>query len=111
MNFNKILKLSFSLLVVAGLAVPQLSANDTFKSKCGKCHKLNGVGKDKGPDLTHFASKRSADYLKLYSTDPAGASAKYPADDAKRDKVKYSKQMGKQKVSADELSAILEAMK
>jgi mono/diheme cytochrome c family protein len=41
-----------------------------FQGKCVKCHKLNGEGGTKGPDLTSILYKKDADYIRNYTQDP-----------------------------------------
>jgi len=35
-----------------------------------KCHKLNGEGGSKGPDLTDIFSKKDEDFIRQYTIDP-----------------------------------------
>lgn len=37
---------------------------------CATCHKIDGVGESKGPDLTHIGSRLQEDYLREWITDP-----------------------------------------
>lgn len=46
------------------------SGEAVFKGECIKCHKLNGTGGDKGPDLSTLFSKRTDDYVRTYILDP-----------------------------------------
>src|SRR5690349_16096082 len=41
-----------------------------FEGKCVKCHKLNGEGGTKGPDLTGIFSKKDENYVRTFTQDP-----------------------------------------
>jgi cytochrome c2 len=46
------------------------SGQAVFQGECVKCHKLNGEGGSKGPDLTMIFSKKDEDYIRRYTMDP-----------------------------------------
>jgi len=88
---------------------------ETFKKKCGICHKLEVDGSaiasgKTGPVLTGLASKRPVDYLKLYMSNPDEAKKKF-ADVYNANKGNYSIKMPKIKVSDEEIEEILALMK
>ncbi len=41
-----------------------------YKGECAKCHKLNGSGGTKGPDLTGIFEKHEEQYVRDYTVDP-----------------------------------------
>lgn len=41
-----------------------------FQGECNKCHKLNGIGGKKGPDLSVIFQKRDEQYIRDYVLDP-----------------------------------------
>ncbi len=41
-----------------------------YEGECMKCHKLNGEGGTKGPDLTGIFSKKDEAYFRAYTLDP-----------------------------------------
>jgi cytochrome c oxidase subunit 2 len=43
---------------------------EVFQGVCVKCHKLNGKGGKKGPELTDIFSKKDEDYIRQYIMDP-----------------------------------------
>ena len=47
-----------------------------FKAKCEKCHKINGRGGKKGPDLSKIGLKRDPSYLSDWLKDPKSVKAK-----------------------------------
>lgn len=64
-----------------GAPTSPLSAFDSAKAEallrtrvpCLGCHAIGGTGGRSAPDLTHVASRRSADYIRAMVTDPARA--------------------------------------
>ena len=75
-----------------------LSAGEKlFKAKCEKCHKIDGKGGKKGPDLSKIGLKRDADYLDDWLKDPKSVRAKA--------------KMPKQNLSDDERSVLVEYLK
>jgi mono/diheme cytochrome c family protein len=46
-----------------------------FQGKCVKCHKLNGEGGTKGPDLTDIFTKKDENYVRTYTHDPRSMKA------------------------------------
>lgn len=64
-----------------GAPISPLSAFDSAKAEallrtrvpCLGCHAIGGTGGRSAPDLTHVASRRSADYIRAMVTDPARA--------------------------------------
>jgi cytochrome c oxidase subunit II len=43
---------------------------EVFQNECVKCHKLNGEGGKKGPELTDIFAKKDEDYIRQYIMDP-----------------------------------------
>jgi len=41
-----------------------------YEDNCSSCHKFHGVGEEIGPDLSHVAGVRDADYIAAYIKDP-----------------------------------------
>ena len=41
-----------------------------YSGECSKCHKLNGSGGTKGPDLTNIFGKHDEQYIRDYTLDP-----------------------------------------
>jgi cytochrome c oxidase subunit 2 len=41
-----------------------------FKGECVKCHRLNGIGGKKGPELTDVFQKHDEFYIRSYVIDP-----------------------------------------
>lgn len=41
-----------------------------YQGECAKCHKLNGSGGTKGPDLTNILDKHDEQYIRDYTLDP-----------------------------------------
>jgi cytochrome c553 len=109
MNVKKLLIL-VSMSVFASAAFADDAA--VFKKKCGTCHALSSVSKgSQGPDLTGFASKRPADYLKAYMKNPSEAKKTY-ADIYNKDvKGKYKFAMPAVKLTEAEEASILNLLK
>jgi cytochrome c2 len=58
------------VLFLAGCRKEYQSGQAAFEGECRKCHKLNGEGGTKGPDLTGIFSKKDEDYIRRFTTDP-----------------------------------------
>ncbi len=43
---------------------------EAFQGECARCHKLNGEGGTKGPDLSRIFQKRKESYIRDYTMDP-----------------------------------------
>ena len=121
MKPKQILALTAAMAIAPALFA-DAPAEAAFKSKCGKCHTVTVAGKkvgsgNKGPDLSGYAAKRPADFLRLYSSDPAAARKQFPAIYAKeikpkRDDGTYKKDMERVKdLSPADLEKILKLMK
>jgi mono/diheme cytochrome c family protein len=41
-----------------------------YQGECAKCHKLNGSGGSKGPELTDIFDKHDEQYIRDYTQDP-----------------------------------------
>lgn len=41
-----------------------------FEGKCVKCHRLNGKGGTKGPELTNILDRKDENYIRIYTMDP-----------------------------------------
>lgn len=70
-------------LVLASLVAPSLASADATQGKavyaklrCSMCHKIEGAGGKKGPDLTEVATKRDAAWLRKYLPNPKSVDAK-----------------------------------
>jgi len=46
------------------------TGEEVYKGECAKCHKLNGSGGTKGPDLTGIFEKHDEQYVRDYTVDP-----------------------------------------
>jgi mono/diheme cytochrome c family protein len=46
-----------------------------YQGECAKCHKLNGSGGTKGPDLTDIFNKHDEQYIRDYTLDPRSIKA------------------------------------
>jgi mono/diheme cytochrome c family protein len=46
-----------------------------YTGECAKCHKLNGSGGTKGPDLTDIFDKHDEQYIRDYTLDPRSIKA------------------------------------
>lgn len=46
------------------------SGAEVYEGECVECHKLNGKGGSKGPDLTNLFTKRDEKFVRQYTTDP-----------------------------------------
>lgn len=56
-------------------AAQEMSAGErVFRSKCRRCHKVNGMGGNKGKDLSKVAAKRDAAWLDQVLLDPKSTS-------------------------------------
>lgn len=84
---EQIMRRTNRLLVIAVLALaggPTLAADaqvpkgqEVYKTlRCSMCHKVNGSGGKKGPDLSDVGSKRDAVWLKRYMTNPKAENPK-----------------------------------
>jgi len=56
--------------IITGCRKEYDSGSAVFQGACVKCHKLNGEGGSKGPDLTGIFSKKDEDYIRQYTIDP-----------------------------------------
>jgi mono/diheme cytochrome c family protein len=66
------------LLLVSSFACKRreyASGEAAFEGKCVKCHKLNGEGGTKGPDLTGIFAKKDENYVRTYTQDPRSLKA------------------------------------
>ena len=57
-------------LFITGCRKEYNSGPAAFEGACVKCHKLNGEGGSKGPDLTNLFSKKDEDSIRQYIVDP-----------------------------------------
>jgi cytochrome c2 len=57
-------------LLVSCKRTEYTSGIDIYKYKCAKCHKLNGKGGEKGPDLTNIFEKKDENYVRTFTQDP-----------------------------------------
>jgi len=104
--------LTMALFMIFSSAVFAGDDKAVFKKKCGVCHALSSVSKEsQGPDLTGYASKRPADYLKAYMKNPAEAKKKYADIYNKEVKGKYKFAMPSVKLTEAETESILNALK
>jgi len=51
------------------------SGEAVFEGACVKCHKLNGKGGKKGPELTDVFQKKDEQYIRTYIMDPRSIKA------------------------------------
>ena len=51
-------------------ATPEQRGSVTFELKCQTCHKVNGKGGEKGPDLSTTGSVRTRAWLETYLKNP-----------------------------------------
>jgi mono/diheme cytochrome c family protein len=49
---------------------PYSSGEAVYEGECAQCHKLNGKGGDKGPDLSDIFQKQNEAYIRSYTQDP-----------------------------------------
>lgn len=70
-------------VVVAGLLAPSVASADATKGKevytklrCAMCHKVEGSGGKKGPDLSDVAMRRDAAWLRKYLPNPKSVDPK-----------------------------------
>ena len=68
-----------------------------WNGKCVKCHKLEGSGGTKGPDLTGIFEKKDENYIRNYTQDPRS--------------IKTDGTMPPSKLSDHELDLIIQYMK
>ena len=68
---------------LASLVAPALAGADATQGKavyaklrCSMCHKIEGAGGKKGPDLTDVATKRDAAWLRKYLPNPKAVDPK-----------------------------------
>ena len=71
MVHKPIVFLLISVLLGAGCNRKDYKTGEAvYKGECAKCHKLNGGGGTKGPDLTDIFNKHDEQYVRNYSIDP-----------------------------------------
>jgi mono/diheme cytochrome c family protein len=68
-----------------------------FHGECVKCHKLNGLGGTKGPELTQIFEKKDEQYIRTYVMDPRS--------------IKGDGTMPPAKISDQELNLVIEYLK
>lgn len=51
-------------------ATPEQRGSVTFELKCQTCHKVNGQGGEKGPDLSTTGAVRNRQWLETYLKNP-----------------------------------------
>ncbi len=61
------------------------SGEAVYEGECAKCHKLNGSGGTKGPDLTNIFEKHDEQYIRDYTQDPRSIKAESVMPPAKID--------------------------
>lgn len=49
---------------------PYTSGEAVYQGECAQCHKLNGKGGEKGPDLSDTIRKQNEQYIRNYTMDP-----------------------------------------
>jgi ubiquinol-cytochrome c reductase cytochrome b subunit len=49
----------------------EIRASVVFAMHCAKCHRVDGIGGDEGPDLTYAAQKRDREFILTYVRDPS----------------------------------------
>lgn len=58
-------------LAVAATGATAMPGESVFKAEgCSACHKLNGVGGEIGPELTHVGRRRSAEWIRQQLENP-----------------------------------------
>jgi mono/diheme cytochrome c family protein len=66
-----LLMLMLIALAVTSCKRPEYATGEAvFRGECAKCHKLNGQGGTKGPDLTGILHKKDEAYFRSYTLDP-----------------------------------------
>ena len=59
------------LLVLASCKRQEYSTGEAvYEGKCIKCHKFNGKGGSKGPDLTNTFAHKDEQYIRTFTQDP-----------------------------------------
>lgn len=64
-----LLLLLYPLILSCGRP-PYTSGEAVYSGECAQCHRLNGKGGDKGPDLSDTFLKHNEEYLRNYTMDP-----------------------------------------
>jgi mono/diheme cytochrome c family protein len=78
-----------------------------YQGECAKCHKLNGSGGTKGPELTNIFDKHDEQYIRDYTMDPRSIKADSVMPPAKIDDkqlqmlIDYLKKSARKHVSLD----------
>jgi mono/diheme cytochrome c family protein len=57
-------------LIISCKRPPYTSGKSVYQGECVQCHKLNGEGGDKGPDLTKIFVEKNEQYIRAYTADP-----------------------------------------
>ena len=71
MVHKPIVFLLISLLLAVGCNKRDYKTGEAvYRGECAKCHKLNGSGGTKGPDLTNIFDKHDEQYIRDYTMDP-----------------------------------------
>lgn len=65
-----LLLLLFYPLILSCGRPPYTSGEAVYSGECAQCHRLNGKGGDKGPDLSDTFLKHNEEYLRNYTMDP-----------------------------------------
>lgn len=87
-----------ALLFLACKRRPEYTTGEAvFRGECVKCHKMNGQGGTKGPELTSVFDKKDEDYIRTYVMDPRS--------------IKGDGIMPPAKISEQELTLVVEYLK
>jgi cytochrome c2 len=62
--------LLLAVLLISGCKKDYKNGEAVYSGECAKCHKLNGSGGTKGPDLTDIFTKHDEQYIRDYTIDP-----------------------------------------
>jgi mono/diheme cytochrome c family protein len=66
-----IVLLLLAILLITGCTRKDYKTGEAvYKGECAKCHKLNGSGGTKGPDLSDIFNKHDEQYVRDYTLDP-----------------------------------------
>lgn len=67
---KRLILLMVTLLLASCKRAEYQTGQAAFQGECVKCHKLNGTGGTKGPDMTGIFEKKDEQYFRSYTMDP-----------------------------------------
>lgn len=95
---NVMTAVSLAALIMASCKRAEYTTGEAvFKGECVRCHKMNGLGGTKGPELTRIFEKKDEQYIRTYVMDPRS--------------IKGDGIMPPAKISEHELSLVVEYLK